>query len=140
MSARDTFHDTVKNALVKDGWVVTHDPLRVTVGKKDVLIDLAAEPVLAAERAGERIAVEVKSFLGLSPVQDLKEAIGQYVMYFEALGQSHTDSDRTLFLAVREITFEDVFTDSLGKLLLESQRVKLIVFDPKAEEILQWIR
>nr|WP_286392563.1 element excision factor XisH family protein [Pseudanabaena mucicola] len=26
MSARDLFHDIVKNALQKDGWTITHDP------------------------------------------------------------------------------------------------------------------
>ncbi|MEL7508697.1 MAG: element excision factor XisH family protein [Cyanobacteria bacterium J06554_1] len=25
--ARDVFHQQVKNALIKDGWHITHDPL-----------------------------------------------------------------------------------------------------------------
>jgi hypothetical protein len=140
MSARDIFHDEVKNALVKDGWNVTDDPLRLTVGKTDLWVDLGAEPVLAAERPGERIAVEIKSFVGMSPVQDLKEALGQYQIYVDALEQSPTESDRTLFLAVREITYEDVFAEPLGKMMLDNKRLRLIVFDPKSEEITQWIR
>nr|WP_283752496.1 element excision factor XisH family protein [Roseofilum acuticapitatum] len=27
MSAKDVFHDTVRIALEKDGWTITHDPL-----------------------------------------------------------------------------------------------------------------
>ena len=27
MPAKDIYHDTVKNALIKDGWTITHDPL-----------------------------------------------------------------------------------------------------------------
>ena len=29
MPAKDIHHDTVKNALIKDGWTITHDPLRL---------------------------------------------------------------------------------------------------------------
>lgn len=27
MPRRDLYHDTVRNALIKDGWTITHDPL-----------------------------------------------------------------------------------------------------------------
>ena len=27
MPVKDIYHDTVKNALIKDGWTITHDPL-----------------------------------------------------------------------------------------------------------------
>jgi len=26
MAKKDAFHDAVKNALIKEGWVITHDP------------------------------------------------------------------------------------------------------------------
>jgi hypothetical protein len=81
MAAKDIYHETFVRALEKDGWRITHDPLTLSVGKTDLLIDLGAERILAAERDTERIAVEVKSFLKPSPVQDLKEAIGQYILY-----------------------------------------------------------
>ncbi|MGC1310537.1 MAG: element excision factor XisH family protein [Phormidesmis sp.] len=29
MSARDIFHNAVKAALQKDGWIITHDPLTI---------------------------------------------------------------------------------------------------------------
>src|SRR3954463_401373 len=71
MSAKDHYHDCVKNALIKDGWVITHDPLRLPWGKKDLYVDLGAEQLLAAEKGEVRIAVEIKSFLGRSEVDDL---------------------------------------------------------------------
>jgi predicted RecB family endonuclease len=61
--AKDRFHQVVKTALTKDGWNVTHDPLKIKVGGVDMEIDLGAERLLAAERGNEKIAVEVKSFL-----------------------------------------------------------------------------
>jgi XisH protein len=63
MPAKDRYHDTVKNALIKDGWTITHDPLRIRLARgKNLFVDLGAERLLAAERGTEKIAVEVKSF------------------------------------------------------------------------------
>jgi hypothetical protein len=139
MSAKDVYHDTVRNALEKDGWIITADPLVVTVEETALLIDLGAERVLAAERNDQRIAVEIKSFLRPSQVQDLKEALGQYMLYEEAPKHAPRDSDRTLYLAIRFTVFADVFEEGIGKLFLESHRVRLIVFDPDAEAIVRWI-
>jgi hypothetical protein len=81
MSARDRYHDQVKNALIKDGWTITDDPLHVKWGKKDMYVDLGAERLLAAEKGERKIAVEVKSFLGPSEMADLEQAVGQYTIY-----------------------------------------------------------
>jgi hypothetical protein len=66
MAARDAFHDAVKQGLIKDGWTITHDPLVIRLGKRNMLIDLAAENLLAARREDQNIAVEIKSFTGPS--------------------------------------------------------------------------
>jgi len=78
MPAKDIYHDTVVRALRADGWRITHDPLFLSYGGRDIYIDLGAERVLfAAERGEQKIAVETKSFLGLSPLHDLQEAVVQ---------------------------------------------------------------
>ncbi len=64
MAAKDIFHDAVKRALEKDGWIITDDPLFIRFGGLEMYIDLGAERIFAAERNDERIAVEVKSFIG----------------------------------------------------------------------------
>jgi hypothetical protein len=71
MPARDVYHHSLKSALIKDGWTITHDPYTLTFGQRNVFVDLGAERVLAAERGREKIAVEVKSFLGASDIGDL---------------------------------------------------------------------
>ncbi len=38
MPARDIYHNHVRNALIKDGWVITDDPLRLRIGKKDSML------------------------------------------------------------------------------------------------------
>ncbi len=48
--AKDIYHNQVKNALVKDGWNITHDPLFVQFGGVDVYVDLGAEKIIGAEK------------------------------------------------------------------------------------------
>lgn len=82
MPAKDKIHDSVKNALMKDGWTITHDPYTIEYDNELVYADLAAERPIAAERSGTKIIVEVKSFTGRSTIQDFKVALGQYRLYY----------------------------------------------------------
>jgi len=43
MPRLDIHHKTVRNALEKDGWVITHDPFLLQIGKKRLFADLGAE-------------------------------------------------------------------------------------------------
>jgi hypothetical protein len=76
MPARDKYHEPCKAALIKDGWIVTDDPLHLEYGTKDMYVDLGAQEVIAAEKSGRKIAVEIKSFLGRSEMADLQLALG----------------------------------------------------------------
>ena len=137
MPAKDIYHDSCKNALIRDNWTITHDPLRIQWGTRDMYIDLGAEQLMAAERGGRRIAVEVKSFVGSSEIHDLKLALGQYVLYRNVL--SEIESDRELYLAIRKPVFRELFEEPIGQLLIENERLKLIVFDSVTEAIVKWI-
>ncbi|MDX1933234.1 MAG: element excision factor XisH family protein [Capsulimonadales bacterium] len=43
MSALDRYHQSVVNALIKDGWTITHQPLTLTVEFRMVRVDIRAE-------------------------------------------------------------------------------------------------
>jgi XisH protein len=137
MPARDRYHDQFKNALTKEGWTITHDPLHVKWGTKDMYVDLGAEFLIAAEKDTCKIAVEVKSFVSDSEMRDLEQAIGQFTVYHEVL--SRVEPDRALFVAVNEEVYINLFEEPIGKVLVESQRIRLIVFDLHSETIRQWI-
>ena len=47
MPARDSFHQAVKMALIKEQWQITHDPLSLRFGGVDFAIDLGAEKLIA---------------------------------------------------------------------------------------------
>lgn len=91
MPQHDFHHGAVRRALEADGWTVTHDPYTLAIGNQNVFVDLGAERMLAATRGSERIAVEVKSFLGRSSVADLEQALGQYLLYRVLLTRQEYD-------------------------------------------------
>lgn len=137
MPAKDIYHDTVKRALQKDGWTITHDPFPLQIGKKRLSADLGADRPIGFEKGIQRIVVEVKSFVGQSDVKDLEQALGQYVLYRQILNEMGVE--RSLYLAISQPTFNSIFTIELGQVLIKNQVVKLIVFDDESEAIVQWI-
>jgi XisH protein len=137
MPAKDVFHDCVKVALVRDGWKVSHDPYSLKVGKKDLFIDLGAEKLIAAEKDSVKIAVEIKSFVSPSEIQDLENALGQYILYQNVL--QRIEPDRILHLAIREAVFYKLFEQEIGQILLENKVLKLLTFNPETEVITKWI-
>ena len=137
MPAKDIYHQTAKNALIKDGWKITRDPLTLKWGEKDMFIDLAAEQLLAAEKEQSKIAVEIKSFRGPSDIKDLEKALGQYILYHDVLAER--EPERVLYLAVSKEILREIFEEPIGQLLLKNKRLRLIIFEPFQEVILQWI-
>jgi hypothetical protein len=137
MPAKDIFHDTVKIGLEKEGWEITHDPMYLDFGGVEIYIDLGAEKLIAAERKGEKIAVEVKSFISGSAISEFHKALGQFINYRTALSQK--EPDRIMYLAVPNAIYETFFKLELIQLIIKNQSIKLIVYNPNREEIAQWI-
>jgi hypothetical protein len=126
----------LKNALVKDGWTITHDPLTLKVGRDNLFVDLGAEKLLTAEKEGRKIAVELKTFVGASEVREMEQAFGQYFVYRAVIEE--TKPERKLYLALTQEVFRDLFEDDLGELLLRKYRPPMIIFDPEQEAIVEW--
>lgn len=137
MSARDAFHKIVKTALQKDGWLITHDPYPLQAGTFDLAIDLGAEKVIAAEKEGVTIAVEIKSFLGASKISEFYGAMGQFIAYRTALKSQ--DSQRVLYLAVSSDIYERFFVTSFIQELVEQNQMFLLIYDIDKEVIQQWL-
>jgi XisH protein len=136
--AKDYFHSVVKAALIQDGWAVTDDPLKIKVGGVDMEIDLGAEQMIAAERQGQKIAVEVKSFMaGTSAISEFHRALGQFINYRAAL-KSETP-ERILYLAIPYLAFNTFFQLDFPKSRVEENQVNLLIYDIKFERELLWI-
>jgi hypothetical protein len=134
--AKDVFHDAVRHALEKEQWLITDDPLFLRFGGVDMYIDLAAEQLMSAERNGEKIAVEIKSFIGVSATTEFSMALGQFLKYQLALEEEQPD--RVLYLAIPLDAYRSFFTLELPRRLVERYRVNLIIYEPEEEEIVRW--
>jgi hypothetical protein len=134
--AKDLFHQAVKQALIKDGWTITNDPLTIRIDRVKFEIDLGAEKVFAAEKNGQKIAVEVKSFINPSTINDFHNALGQFLNYRLAL--QITESNRTLYLAVPIDIFNTFFQERFTQAVIEQYDLKILAYEPNTEEIITW--
>ena len=136
--ARDKYHAQVRIALEKEGWIITHDPYFIRLGKRKGFIDLGAE-MIGAEKGAEKIAVEIKSFSGVSDVDEFEDALGQFLLYKLALTKK--EPDRHLFLAMPVDFYNDLFVeDTFFEEVLKTYQVHVIVYDYKNIIIDQWIK
>ena len=136
MPARDKFHDLVLRLLVADGWTITHDPYHISVGRKNLFVDIGAEKLVAAEREGKRIAVEAKTFGGSSEIHDLEVALGQYMLYVPFMREE--DPERRLYLAIAAEVFKNIFEEPIGRGILNEYKLRILVFDSEKEVIARW--
>ena len=75
--------------------------------------------------------------MGAAEITDLERALGQYLLYGFLLEKE--EADRALFLAVDAEAYASLFNEADGRDLVTSRGIRLIVFDPAQEEILEWI-
>lgn len=108
------------------------------MGRRRGYIDLGAErEIIAAEKANQKIAIEIKSFVGNSDLDDFEDALGQFLLYWKAL--KINDPERVLYLAVPVGFYERFFDDAFFMDVARSFDVKMLIFDEIEPEIKQWI-
>lgn len=136
MSRRDKFHKAVKHGLQKDGWTITDDPLTIRIPGIQMYIDLGAEKIIGAEKAGQKIAIEVKSFMSTSAISEFHTALGQYLNYQQALAEH--DPERPLYLAIPQDIYNNFFKLTFIQETIQRYQLKLIVYKPKMEVLTLW--
>jgi hypothetical protein len=136
--AKDLYHDAVHRALEKDGWTVTHDQYYFTTGDADFEIDMLAECLMAAERQGDKIAVEVKTFRAQSPMNKFHEALGQYENYLLALEDEAPE--RILYLAIPIALWQTFFQKPFIQKVIQRKQMRLIIYNHEEEIIEKWIK
>jgi len=136
--ARKRHHLQVREALVKDGWTITHDPLPLQWGTRDCAHDLGRWPLLGAEKASRTVAVELSSLAGDPDLEAIYWAVGRFIIFATVLAQ--VEPERELYLAVNDQIYLDGFQEPIIQLLLRNARLRLLVFDPPTQTIREWVR
>ena len=131
------FHNEVRAALIKDDWTITNDPLSIKLKRQSIHVDLGAERPLAAEKDGQKIAVEIKSFQDDSPIYEIQRALGQYLFYRYRLQKRHPDRVVWLALPVKALTLFGREPE-IGE-MMRHYGVFILIYDAKKETIVRWI-
>ncbi len=113
-----------------------HTQSNIRIDRVKLEIDLAAEKVFAAEKDGQKIAVEVKSFVNPSNISDFHNALGQFLSYRLALQM--TESNRILYLAVPFDIFNTFFQERFTQAAIVQYDLKILAYEPNTKEIIQW--
>lgn len=93
--------------------------------------------MLAASKGSQKIAVEIKTFIGTSRIADLEGAVGQYIVYRMALRR--IEPERLLYLAVPQPILANLFqARELWRAFLVDEGGKVFGYDVDTEEIVQW--
>lgn len=131
-------HEIVKKALIKENWLITHDPYRITFGGVNMAVDLGAEKIIAATKDNQKIAVEIKSFLEqFLAISQFHTALGQFINYRTVLAKK--EPERILYLAIPNFSYQSFFDLEFTQLIVRENQLKLIIFDTDKEVIIQWI-
>ncbi|NJL53802.1 MAG: fatty-acid synthase [Chloroflexaceae bacterium] len=132
--AKDKHHDAVVNALRKAGWTTIDEQVMIILEERRLWIDLQ----IARPDQDGAILIEIKGFENMpSPVEYLAQAIGKYRLYLSVL--NYLKIDHPLYMAVPEAAYRGILSEAIGQQTLQQNAVKLLVFDPEAEEIIEWI-
>lgn len=137
MPRLDIIHNAVKIALIKDGWTITDDPYLLKYRRTILYADLGAERTISVQRNNQKLVIEIKSFVGVSKIQDLKETLGQLDIYSYLLEE--IEPDHQLYLAISNNTYKNIFQQDIAQLILKKRKLPLIIVDLESEEITQWI-
>jgi hypothetical protein len=93
--------------------------------------------VIGAERNGEKIAVEIKSFTGRSVILNLRDTLGQFDIYQSFL--KRLEPDRSLYVAISQVAYDTLFQDEAIQMLVEDRQIPLLVVKIDTQEVLRWI-
>jgi hypothetical protein len=137
MPNKDANHDIVVRALKKAGWEILKEHQYIVVGeskgtKKRLFVDIKVRNISQAII----ILIEVKD-LSVSPVHELMEMIGQYMVYTGAL--ELLNDTTPLYIAIPEKAYKEIIQHPLTQKSLRDIVIPLLIYNPDKEELIEWI-
>jgi hypothetical protein len=135
MPQRDLYHQVVRNALEKAGWIIISDPMSLVIDSTYVYVDLEAR--FATHQNETLRAIEIKVVKPTRALDEIEKAIGQYIIY-RGLLELHYPYHQC-YLAIPQTAYEKHLSGSDFQYILSSNEIHLLIFDQVQEEVIQWI-
>lgn len=137
--AKDLIHNAVKRAFELSGWKVK-DPFTISLLGDDTVVhvDLSAQKKSGKSSNEQIVAIEIKSFAGLSILGAFHEALGQFLNYRDAIREQ--DLSLKLFLAVSEEGWEKLNSLTFVQRRIKQYRLKFVIVDIHTNSIIRWIK
>jgi len=99
-------------------------------------MDLLMEKV-EEDGSKTRVVIEVKNFRDENAyVSELQKSIGQYLLYRDIL--EYQGYDYLLYLAVPTSVYKDLLRSALIHKLFQKHQIRLLLFNPQDQTLLQW--
>lgn len=136
MPVNDLHHDIVIRSLTKDGWTIVREQEYLSIGTTNETHRRLYIDIKAQSSQGQIVLIEVKA-LDRSPVHQLMELLGQYLVYRAAL--DYLGIDLPLYVAVPQHAHDDMIQHILGQQIMGQYAIPLMIYDPVQEEIQAWI-
>ena len=136
MPSEDRYHSVVLQCLRNADWSIVKEQEYISIGthndtNRRLYIDIKAQ-----SNDEQLVLIEVKG-LERSPVHELMELLGQYLVYRLAL--EYLGIEIPLYIAISENAHQDIFQHVIGQEVMSRYAIPLLIFDPVREEIVQWI-
>src|SRR5690348_7693874 len=112
MPARDIY-ETVKNAVIKDGWTITHVPYVLHWGDRGPISDPEVVREFAAAKNDVQIAVSMFSLPERPQLEDLQYLLGHFVICSTAVKLA--EPRRILYTALNVGMYTRLSRDLFGK-------------------------
>lgn len=128
--ADDLVLPNLQESLIKDGWTLRAKAPTIRTKGKYYLTDVAAE------KEGQKIIVEVKSWLSTSFNPDWFGAFGQYLTYQEVILAERLNYK--LYLAVPENIYNQHFINPFIQSMVTKYSMNLLIFDLNTNTVAAW--
>ena len=136
MPNEDRYHPVVLQCLKKAGWSIVKEQEYISIGSHNDTNRRLYIDIKAQRDDKQLVLIEVKG-LERSPVHELMELLGQYLIYHIAL--DYLGIETPLYIAISDIAYQDIIQHVLGQEMMSRYAIPLLVFDPVKEEIVKWI-
>ena len=136
MPAKDDHHEIVVRSLTKAGWTIPNEQEYLSIGTSPETHRRLYMDIKAQSNQGLIVLIEVKS-LDRSPVHQLMELLGQYLVYRAAL--DYLAINMPLYVAVPQTARQNIIQHILGQQIMQQYSIPLVIYDPVKEAIREWI-